>query len=570
MLYRLTGSSNLMIGAAYSIRSYQELAETIGPLGKYLPIRCRIEPGATLVDVAEQLDQVCQEAEIWQESFTWDDMNGVSDGDQSMLFFPFQFEYWEVPETLSAGSARISLIAVQDHRERFDLKLCCVRHPATLEIQIHYDPSVLGTDAAARFADEMMTLIESATGHESEPIYRLNILSRDERNELLTLATVLETPIPVGEYIHNLIDQPDIQTIALAFEDVEVSYSHLSIRSNQLAGYLQELGVEEDVRVGIYMDRSPDAIVSILGVLKSGGAYVPLDPEHPRERLTYILRDAGVSVVLTHSDLAGRLPDLDAKSICLDAEWEEISSRSAERDCRNISPEALAYVIYTSGSTGAPKGVGVSHRNLLSSTMARRHFYQNGPERFLLLSPLTFDSSIAGIFWTLLEGGTLVLTPGDVQRDPIQLAKILTRRSVSHTLALPSLYHYILEAADPAQTSSLQLAIVAGEACPSNLPLLHLSKSPHADLVNEYGPTEGAVWSTAYRCAVGSPEIKIPIGRPIANASAYVLDNSGELAPLGVAGELFIAGPGIARGYLNRVAETAEKFAPNLFPRRPG
>jgi amino acid adenylation domain-containing protein len=202
--------------------------------------------------------------------------------------------------------------------------------------------------------------------------------------------------------------------------------------------------------------------------------------------------------------------------------------------------------------------------------MARRIFYEDAPDRFLLLSSIAFDSSVAGVFWTLLEGGTLVLPPENAQRDPIQIAQILGRDRISHTLAVPTLYQHILETAIPEQISSLRVAIVAGEACPSNLPRLHMSKVSGADLFNEYGPTEGAVWSTGFRYAVDSSETKMPIGKPIANTKAYVVDTSSELAAMGVAGELFVGGGGIARGYLNQAGMTAERFVPNPFSHRAG
>jgi amino acid adenylation domain-containing protein/FkbM family methyltransferase len=570
LLYRLTGSPDLMIGTSYTVRSYEELADTIGPMEKYLPIRCRVEPGAPLADLAQQLSDNCQEAEVWQESFTWDDVISATEREQELLYFPFQFEYWEMPDAAATYPVQISLVEIQGHLERFDLKLRCVRHADTFDIQIHYDPSVMRADAAARLVDEIITLIQSATRQKNEAIDRLNLLGRRERAELLTLAAGPRMPIPVGAYIHELIDRQGCQSIAVRFEDMELTYDSLAIRSNQLARHLQSLGVGEGARVGIYLKRSPDVVISILSVLKSGGAYVPLDPEYPQARLNHILKDAEVRVTLTHSDLVGRLSDSGALPICLDSEWEEIARQSAEQVRPVISPESIAYVIYTSGSTGIPKGVCVSHRNLLSSTMARRVFYESAPDCFLLLSPIAFDSSVAGVFWTLLEGGTLALPPENAQRDPMQIAQILGRDRISHTLAVPALYHHILEAASPEQASSLRAAIVAGEACPSHLPRLHMSKASNADLFNEYGPTEGAVWSTGCRYAADSSETKMPIGKPIANTNAYVVDASGELAPMGVAGELLIGGGGIARGYLNQAGMTAERFVPNPFSHRAG
>ncbi len=230
-----------------------------------------------------------------------------------------------------------------------------------------------------------------------------------------------------------------------------------------------------------------------------------------------------------------------------------------------IRGENLAYVIYTSGSTGTPKGVTVTHRNLVHSTHARLHYYGEPMSAFLLLSPVIFDSSVAGIFGTLCQGGTLVLPPPGAERDPALLAELIADHHISHLLCIPSLYELLLGEATAQGSESLRVAIVAGEPCRPTLVSRHYAALPHCALVNEYGPTEATVWCSAYRCRPSEERTPVPIGRPVSHARLYVLDSWGEPAPIGVVGELYVGGPGVARGYLNRPELTAERFVPDPF-----
>jgi amino acid adenylation domain-containing protein len=305
-------------------------------------------------------------------------------------------------------------------------------------------------------------------------------------------------------------------------------------------------------------------VVGILGILRAGGAYVPLDPNYPAERLRFMRTDAGAGVVLTTRELAARHDVGDVRVEYLDdAETDEPLSEPAAND-----EDSLAYIIYTSGSTGTPKGVEVTHANLAHSTIARDVVYGKPPQRFLLLSSFSFDSSVAGIFWTLSGGGALVLPDEGSEADVTALADLIERHQVTHTLGLPSLYQVLLEHG-AARLGSLRTVIVAGEACRPELVAAHQAALPRASLYNEYGPTEGTVWSTVFDCGeyVGGP---VPIGRPLPNTPAYVLDERRRLLPMGAVGELCIGGPGVARGYRNHPDVTAARFVPDTIGSLPG
>jgi amino acid adenylation domain-containing protein len=353
-------------------------------------------------------------------------------------------------------------------------------------------------------------------------------------------------------------EKPD--SLALVFEQQEITYRQLDRRANRIAHRLCAMGVGAEVCVGLYVDRCIDMIVGILGILKAGGAYVPLDTAYPIEHIRFILEDANLSVVLTQQALLDSVPEISARAIAIETFFAPSEEPQDVSPPCNTQSENLAYVIYTSGSTGKPKGVMVTHLNLVHSTTARINFYRGDVGRFLLLSSFAFDSSVAGIFWSLCTGGALVLPAGGLEQDTDRLALLIADRRVTHLLCLPVLYKLILEYARRDQLTSLKVVMVAGEACPSTVVKQHLTLLPQTSLYNEYGPTEATVWSTVHRVAPDDQAGPVPIGRPIANTQAYLLDQHQHLVPVGVCGEIYLSGMGLARGYLNRPELTAQRF----------
>jgi amino acid adenylation domain-containing protein len=278
-----------------------------------------------------------------------------------------------------------------------------------------------------------------------------------------------------------------------------------------------------------------------------------------------MLEDTRAPVVLTQAHLVDVLPRHDAVVIRLDVEDDLVASAPKAADAGKVKPENLVYIIYTSGSTGRPKGVEITHRNLVHSTVARKAAYGEAPQSYLLLSSFGFDSSIVCIFWTLCEGGTLVLPSEGLERDLHEIGNLVAAHGITHTLVLPSLHAVLLRETRGEKLDSLRTVIVAGEACSREIVELHGEFMPGAALFNEYGPTEGTVWSTVHRCRTGRPEARVSIGHPIANVRVYLLDSRMQPVPIGVAGEMCIGGAGIARGYLRRPELTAEKFVADPF-----
>ena len=374
-------------------------------------------------------------------------------------------------------------------------------------------------------------------------------LSTEEKRALLArlLREKNGTPRAPEPWAHRLFEAQAGRTpdaVAVACDGRRLTYRELDARANQLAHRLRRLGVGPETRVALCLERSPEMLVGLLGVLKAGGAYVPLDPDYPAERLAFMLDDARAGVLLTQDRLLQALPASGTAVVCLDADWEAIAREDERAPAVRVAPENLAYVIYTSGSTGRPKGVLVSHRNLAHSTHARFLYYREPVAGFLLVSSLAFDSSVAGLFWTLAQGGTLVLPRQDEQADPARLARLVRDHRTSHLLCVPSLFALMLSEAPADALEGLHVAIVAGEPCPPELVEAHHKRLPRAALFNEYGPTEATVWSTVSRCHASAPRTPVPIGRPIANTRVYILDARLQPVPVGVTGELYIGGAG--------------------------
>ncbi len=424
----------------------------------------------------------------------------------------------------------------------------------------------------ARMAGHWQTLLEGIVADPKQRLSDLPLLTEADRQQLLVEWNDTRRAYPRDQCIHELFEGQVERTpdaVAVVFENSQLTYRELNQRANQLARHLQALGVGPEVLVGICMERSLEMMIALLGTLKAGGAYVPLDPTYPRDRLAFMLQDAQVPVLLTQRRLLEGLPEHKAQVVCLDADWEAIAQESAVNTIREVMADNLVYVIYTSGSTGKPKGVLVTQQNLVHSTCARTSYYRSSVKSFLLLSPFAYDSSAAGIFWTLCQGGMLVLPGQGLERDPLQIAEVIAHNQVSHVLSVPSLYRELLAQAIPQQLVSLQTVIVAGESCPGELAERHQALLPHTALFNEYGPTEGTVWSSVYEILAQELSTRIPIGRPIANTQVYLLDRHLHPVPIGVQGELYIGGDGLARGYLNRPGLTAERFMRHPFSDDP-
>ncbi|WP_179198327.1 non-ribosomal peptide synthetase [Nostoc sp. T09] len=570
LLWRLLEKSEIIIGVGIDGRKYDELKNALGLFAKYLPLYSHLEQNLSFNQALKQVHESIEEINKWQECFSWEQINNSA---AKLSNLPFGFDFEQESTVCYAGDVKFSIEQQYTCIERFKIKLTCKKLSEALNIEFNYDSNLFNADSIELIAESFTTLVTSVINNPEELISKLNILSDRTLNQLLFEFKQTEANYPKNKCIHQLFAEQVERTpdnIAVAFNSQQLTYTELNTRANQLANYLQRLGVSAEVLVGICVERSLEMLVGILGIIKAGGAYVPLDPHYPQERLAFMLEDTQVSVLLAQQHLLEGLPNHNAQTICLDTDWETIAQESQDNPLLTASPENLAYVIYTSGSTGKPKGVAIAHRNLVHSTTARLSYYQQPITSFLLLSSFAFDSSVAGIFWTLCCGGTLHLPKEGVQREVPKLVELISQNRISHLLSLPSLYALILQQAKPEQLNSLCAVIVAGEACSLELVENHSRLQPQTSLFNEYGPTEATVWSSVYNCHSPGNGTQISIGRPIANIQIYILDSHLHPVPVGVTGEIYISGEGLARGYLNQPAITSEKFIPHLFSEKAG
>ncbi len=571
-LHRLTSQEDIVVGITSAGRSFAGSEEVIGYCAYPLPIRSCVVENLTFSEYLHQMKDVLLEAYEHQDyPFAWLLKQLKLDRDAShspLIATIFNLDRpVAVPKMFGLET---EIFSPQISFTGFDICFNVIEMGNDLVLNCEYNTDLFDAVTISRILGYFQTLVEGIISHPEQRLFELPMLSEAEQHQLLVEWNSTQADYPQDKCIHQLFEAqveltPD--AVAVVFENQQLTYQQLNQTANQLAHHLQTLGVGPEVLVGICVERSVEMVVGLLGILKAGGAYVPLDPSYPLERLSYMLGDSGVEVLLTHSELLSSLPSHTARVVCLDSDWAAIEQHSQENLDVGVGSDNLAYVIYTSGSTGLPKGVEITQQNLVYSTSARLRYYQNYQKvvnGFLLLSSFAFDSSVAGIFWTLCSGGKLILPQEGLQRDILKIMDLITHHEVSHLLCLPSLYTQILVQSQERQLVCLKVIIVAAEPCPISLVKQHWQQLPESSLFNEYGPTEATVWSTVYHCP--SPDItKVPIGSPIANAQIYILDADIQSVPIGVIGEIYIGSPGLARGYLHRPDLTQEKFIPNPF-----
>ncbi|WP_372404840.1 amino acid adenylation domain-containing protein [Streptomyces luteireticuli] len=445
------------------------------------------------------------------------------------------------------------------------------RTTGRLEVRIEYDSLQFSAEIMESVRDCYVRVLTAIAADPAAEYGTADLLPARDRELLDGFTDGGRRPVP-QHCLHALVEEraaaaPD--RVAVEFDGTAVSYRALNERANRIAHGLRRRGVRREHVVGVLAERSVDQIVFLLGVLKAGAAYLPLDPAQPDERTALLVADSAARVVLVQEHLAGRVPPA-AEPFAVDRAFRAVGHEPVHNPAVGTGPADAAYVIYTSGSTGRPKGVVVEHRNAVASVDARNTAYEEPAGRFLLLSSFAFDSSVAGIFWTLSTGGTLVLPREGTQLDPVSTATVIARQRPTHTLAVPSLLGPLLEQSDPAELASLARVITAGEAAPSALYEELRAKVPGSRLANEYGPTETTVWSTVWTATEPVEQPQLPIGRPVANTRVQALDQHGRPAPIAVAGELHIGGATVARGYLGQPAATAAVFRPDPDGAAPG
>jgi amino acid adenylation domain-containing protein/non-ribosomal peptide synthase protein (TIGR01720 family)/FkbM family methyltransferase len=570
LLARYTGQRDIVIGSSTANRTRGETEELIGLFLNILLVRTDLSSITHFRELVRRVRAVTLAAYAHQD-LPFDQLVGELQPERDLSrnpLFQVSFVFLNLPPpTEGPPGLSLSLLEVDSGASQVDLTLTMMDTEQELRGWLEYSTDLFDQATMVRLLSHFQTLLEGIVAAPDRSIWLLPLLPEVERSQLLVEWNATATAYPHDQCAPRLFESQVERTpdaVAAVYADSQLTYRELNARANQLARHLRALGVGPDVLIALCVEPSPELLIGMLGILKAGGAYVPLDRSYPAARLAFMLEDSAAPLILTQSQLADTLPASWAYVLQLDADWPAISAESSANLTSAPDTQQLAYVIYTSGSTGTPKGVLVTHTNLAHATQARFAYYDEPITRFLLIASVAFDSSVAGLFWTLCQGGTLVIPAEQARADRDALIRTIHQHKISHMTWLPSLYALVLDAALPTELCSLRTLIVAGEACPPTLVARHRQLLPQTGLFNEYGPTEGTVWSSVYACA--APEDRpILIGRPIPNVQIYLLDAELQPVPIGVPGEVYIGGAGIARGYLNRPDVTAERFVPNPF-----
>ncbi|MBG1265935.1 non-ribosomal peptide synthetase [Nostoc sp. WHI] len=569
LISRYSGQPDIIVGSPIANRTSPQIEQLMGFFANTLALRGNLSNNPSFAEFLAQVRQTTLSAYAHQDlpfEMLVEKLQPERDLSRNPLV-QVMFSLQNAPQS----SKNLSGLNIQnmplpiDIRARFDLEVNYWEVPGGLEGVWCYNTDLFEANTITRLAQHFQTLLQAIVTNPQARISELPLLSPAQRHQLLVEWNDTLVEYPYDKCIHQLFEEqvernPD--AVAVVFKDEQLTYHELNCRANQLAHYLRSLGVGADVLVGLCVGRSLEMLVALLGILKAGGTYVPLDPEYPQERLQFMLEDAQLGVLLTQKQLFDKLNGYQGQLVCLDEIWSQIDENNQYNLTGVVSATHLANVIYTSGSTGKPKGVMVKHTGLVNLAQAQiQTFGLHSDSRILQFAFLSFDASISEIIMALGSGATLYLGTKDSLAPGTPLIERLRNYGITHVTLPPS----VLAVLPAEELPALQTIIVAGEACSVEL---IKQWSVGRNFFNAYGPTETTVCAAIAKCT--KDDEKISIGRPIANTQIYILDSYLQPVPIGVPGELHIAGVGLARGYLNRPELTNEKFVPNPFLRSRG
>jgi len=586
LLHRYTEQTDIVIGSPTTGRSRAEFLQSVGYFVNPVALRSQIHGELTFSAFLKSTRQTVVDAIEHQDYPLYalvEKLHPVRDLSRTPLFqvmFVYQRAHLLNEEGLSSFSlgaegAQMNLagiplesLPITEQVAPFDMTFMMAEGAEGLGVTVTFNTDLFNTSSIDRFLRHFATLLASIAKNPEECISRLDIFPESELNQVLHHWNSTNAELPPQPCIHELFQDQAERTpdaTALTCDGQRLTYRALNERANQLARCLQQTGVGPEVLVGICAERSVEMIVGFLAILKAGGAYLPLDPDYPADRLNFMLRDSHTSVLLTQKKLAGVLPPFSGKIIYLDDDGADYAQESTENLPPSALPDTLAYVIYTSGSTGKPKGVMLAHHGLCNLVQAQiQAFAVKEESKVLQYASLNFDASISEIFMALLSGACLHLAMPEVLHSAPALLQLFKEAKITTVTLPPSL----LRVLPPEEASGLQTIISAGEACSKDIAARW---SVNRRFLNAYGPTEATIGVTSYLLEAMPVEgTSLPIGRPIANTQLYILDRQMNPVPVGATGELYIGGIGLARGYVNRFDQTADRFVPDPFSGKPG
>ncbi len=576
-LYRYTNQTDILIGSPMRGRTAKEFKEIVGYFSNLTVLRVSVQENATFTELLAQVGKIVRQAQKHQDyPFSWlaDKLQPQRDTSRSPLCqvsFAWQAQTWCEAKNNSLHWQKL-VLPMEPYLKgqrggHLDLSLMVREAKGEIEPCWQYNTDLFDAATIERMAKHFVRLLNSIVLNPQQPISQLLMLTEVEQQQLLFEWNNTQADYPLDKCIHQLFEEQVERTpdnIAVVFEDQQLNYRELNARANQLAHYLQNLGVGPDVLVGICVERSLEMMVGLLGILKAGGGYLPIDPEYPTERLLYILQDAQVRVLLTQKHLIAGLPKHQSELVCLDTDWSFITQAQESNPGCEVQPENLAYAIYTSGSTGEPKGVMIQHSSVVNLAhglhQAIYAHHQISPLRVSINGSLAFDTSVKQII-QLIYGHSLNIVPEKVRFDGHAMLSYLRQQKIDVLDCTPSQLRLLISVGLLDSDNHPQSVLVGGEAIDESM-WATLAKAQNINFYNVYGPTECTVDTTI--CLI-TANLKPVIGRPIANVQTYILDEYLQPVPVGVPGELHIGGAGLARGYLNCPELTNEKFISHPF-----
>ncbi|HEX2091731.1 MAG TPA: amino acid adenylation domain-containing protein, partial [Longimicrobiaceae bacterium] len=570
LLGRWAGQDDLVVGTPVAGRTHRELEELVGFFVNTLPLRGDLSGDPDFRALLARVREVTLGAHAHQDvpfERLVEELRVERSPGRNPLFQAMLVLQNTPADELHLPGATLERFEVETGTAKFDLLLEATERGGGLECALEYSTELFDPSTAERIAAQLGVLLARAIEEPGRPVHEIDILPPAERTQVLEGWNATRGPYPERACVHHLFAEQAARTpeaVAVAYDGGALSYAELDARANRLARRLRGMGVGPDVRVGLCLERGPQMMVGVLGILKAGGAYVPLDPAYPTERLAFMLLDSGARVLLTQAELLGRLPEFGGEVVLAGGGGEDAGDPRVP-----VDPDNLAYVIYTSGSTGRPKGVAMTHRPLVNLLDWQGRDWR-GPRAAATLqfATISFDASFHEVFSAWGAGGRVVLIPEELRYDPAKLLETTERQGVERLFMPAVALQHLAEAGDARGLAPSRLREVqtAGEQLRVTEPLRRWLRALGAPLHNHYGPSETHVVTT--HALEGDPAAwppLPPIGRPIANTACYVLDGALLPAPVGVAGELYVGGVSLARGYLDRPDATAEKFVPDPY-----
>jgi aspartate racemase len=573
LLLRYSDQTDIVVGTPAAGRIRPEIEPLIGSFANTLVLRSNLAGNPTFESVLRQVKSTAIEAYNHQD-IPFDQVVNALHPEDNLSDSPlFQVMFGLQPK--AAVEKDWQSLSLNTGYSKFDLEVNLQESPDGITGFWQYSTDLFARTTIERMVGHFETLLEAIVVSPDESIANLPMLSAAERHQLLVAWNQPQTDYPQGQCIHQLFEAEVEKTpdaIAVVFEDQHLTYRELNHRANQLAHYLQSLGVGPEVLVGICVERSIEMVVGLLGVLKAGGCYLPLDSAYPEDRLAYMVEDSQLSVLITQSVLREQFSVQSVQVVDIDRDWEQIAQQCQENPDSGIVSDNLAYIIYTSGSTGRPKGVMIEHQAITSHCYnVIKHYELNSTDRVLQFASSSFDASLEQILPTLIVGAVLFLRGSEVW-SPFDFHTKITKYRLTVVDIPPAYLHQWLtsqiEDSKWSSINSLRLVICGGDILPSDsLYLWKQSQISSAQLLNAYGPTETTITTTVYDASrsLNDDRSVVSIGRPLGNRSVYILDKNRKLVPIGVPGELYIGGICLARGYLNCPELTDKKFIPHPF-----